>query len=105
DALPITGVAIRVGDKMASTDESGNFLLQGPPVGEQVVVIDGSPASTPQLHYPLIPVSVTIVAGVTNELPYVPHLHVQKNFNFTPIDATHDTIATDPAMPNVVLHI
>lgn len=41
----------------------------------QVVFIDGCPASTPQHGLPIIPYKVTIVAGQANALSFVPHLH------------------------------
>lgn len=105
EGAPIKGVAIRVHDKTAYTDDSGNFLLQDPPTGDQVVLVDGGPASTPDTPYPTIPVSMTIAVGTTNELPYAPHLHVQKNYNFTTIDRMQDTVATDPGMPDTALRI
>src|SRR5439155_15043888 len=76
DRQPLPGVAILVGGQRALTDASGNFLLLDPPTGDQVILIDGDPASQPGRHYPTIPVSMTIVSGRTNELPYLPHLHV-----------------------------
>ena len=48
---------------------------------------------------------MTIVSGQTNELPYLPHLHVQRDFNFTPIVSSRETVATDPDLPGVALRI
>lgn len=44
----------------------------------QVLFIDGGPASTPQHNLPIIPCKVTIVAGQANALSFIPHLHFQK---------------------------
>jgi len=105
DRQPLPGVAILVGGQRALTDASGNFLLLDPPAGDQVILIDGDPASQPGRHYPTIPVSMTIVSGQTNELPSLPHLHVQRDFNFTPIVPSRETVATDPDLPGVALRI
>lgn len=105
DGLPIPGVVVSVGAVTAMTDANGNFLLRNLPEGDHVLVMDGGPASTATRHYPLIPANVTLTAATTNTLPYAPQLHVQKNANFTPIDPTQDTIATDPDLPGVLLHI
>ncbi|OLD62965.1 MAG: hypothetical protein AUI47_10710 [Acidobacteria bacterium 13_1_40CM_2_68_5] len=102
---PLKTVAITLEDHIVFTDVNGNFLMLDPPAGDQVVLIDGGPASTPDRRYPTIPASVTILAGRTNELPYVPHLHRQKDYNFTPIHPTLDTIATDGELPGVALHL
>ncbi|MBZ0160622.1 MAG: DUF6531 domain-containing protein [bacterium] len=105
DERPLQGVTIAVGGTTASTDANGNFLLLDPPAGDQVVLIDGGPASTPTQHYPTITVSLTIAAWQLNHLPYLPHLHAQKNSNFTLIDPTRETVATDPDLPGVRLRI
>jgi sugar lactone lactonase YvrE len=102
---PLRGVEIAVGEQRALTDASGNFVLLDPPEGEQVVLIDGDPASDAERHYPTIPATVTIVAGRTNELPYVPHLHEQKRTHFTRIDHGRETVVTDPDVPGVVLRL
>src|SRR5439155_7777440 len=75
DRLALPGVAIILDALTVSTDANGNFLMLDPPVGEQVVLIDGAPANGPSAKYPTIPIAVTIVAGRVNELPYLPHLH------------------------------
>ena len=101
---PLARVAIMLDTLTVSTDANGNFLMLDPPVGEQVVLIDGDPASSPANRYPTIPVSLTIVANRLNELPYLPHLHRQHE-RFTPIHPTQKTVATDPDLPGVALHL
>ncbi len=105
EEMPLKNVVLQIEDKTATTDESGNFMIIDPPTGEQVMVIDGGPASTDTVHYPLIPVTLNIVEGITNTLPYIPHLHAQKDFNFTPIDTGKDTIVADPAIPDFEMFI
>lgn len=105
DAKPLKNVTIRVENSSTATDESGNFLLANPPIGNYVVLIDGSTASTATAKYPTIPITMNIVANKTNYLPYVPHLHAQKNYNFTPINPTKETKAEDPEVPGLQLRI
>jgi hypothetical protein len=39
-----------------TTDDAGNFLMPNPPVGaNQILFIDGGPASTPGKSLPIIP--------------------------------------------------
>jgi len=101
---PLARVAIMLDTLTVSTDANGNFLMLDPPVGEQVVLIDGDPAGSAADRYPTIPESMTIVANQLNELPYLPHLHRQHQ-RFTPIHPTQKTVATDPALPGVALHL
>jgi hypothetical protein len=44
---PVKGALVKIGTVQVSTDDAGNFLMQNPPVGaNQVLFIDGGPAST-----------------------------------------------------------
>ncbi|HMH50631.1 MAG TPA: DUF6531 domain-containing protein, partial [Candidatus Acidoferrum sp.] len=104
DRKSLARVAIILDNVTVSTDANGNFLLLDPPTGEQVVLIDGDPAGSAANKYPTIPVSLTIVANQLNELPYLPHLHRQHE-RFTPIHPTQKTVATDPDLPGVALHL
>ena len=47
DLQPLSRVAIILDTLTVSTDANGNFLMLDPPVGEQVVLIDGDPAGSP----------------------------------------------------------
>jgi len=105
DAKPIKNVTIRVADSSTTTDESGNFLLENPPIGDQVVLIDGFTASTDAAKYPTIPITMNIIPAQTNSLPYVPHLHAQKNYNFTPINPAKETRVEDPEIPGLQMRI
>jgi RHS repeat-associated protein len=105
DRQALTGVEILVGGQRAVTDAKGEFQLLDPPTGDQVILVDGDPASRPGRHYPTIPLSMKIMAGKTNVLPYLPHLHVQREINFTHIDHSRETVATDPDLPGVALRI
>ncbi len=106
---PIPGVTIQmpVGSSTleAVTDAAGMFLLQNVPPGNQLVLVDGQPASTAAAKYPTIPITVPIQPGVVNRLPFTPHLHAQKDRDFTPIRPGQETVATDPDLPGVALRI
>jgi len=105
DKKPLRNVTIRVGETSTTTDESGNFILENPSTGDQVVLIDGFTASTESTKYPTIPITMNIGPNQTNYLPYIPHLHAQKNYNFTPINPAVETIAEDPEIPGFQLRI
>jgi RHS repeat-associated protein len=102
---PVKGVTVKVGDSSTTTDESGNFLLENPPPGEQVILIQGFTASTDTAKYPIIPITMNIISGQTNSLPFVPHLHFQKDYNFTPINRAKETKVEDPELPGFQLRI
>lgn len=105
EGTPLNNVSLQIGDKTAFTDESGNFMIVEPSIGEQILVINGETANTDSVRYPLIPVTLNIVEGITNTLPYIPHLHAQKDFNFTRIDTGRDTIVADLAIPDFELFV
>jgi hypothetical protein len=98
---PVKGAAVKLGATQVTTDDGGNFLMQNPPTGaDQLLFIDGGPASTPQHNLPIIPYKVTIVAGQANTLGFVPHLHFQKTTGLTDIaNSAVQRIVTDPAIP------
>jgi hypothetical protein len=78
-----------------------------PPVGaDQLLFIDGGPASTPGKSLPIIPYKVTIVAGQANALSFVPHLHFQKTTGMVDISNTGvERIVTDPDLPGFQMKI
>jgi RHS repeat-associated protein len=98
---PVKGAKVKLGALEVFTDEGGNFLIVNPPVGsDQLLFIDGSPASTPERSFPIIPYKVAIVAGVTNTLGFTPHLHFQKITGLTDIsNSGMERTITDPGIP------
>jgi RHS repeat-associated protein len=106
DDQPVKGARVTLGSLTAPaaqvlTDDGGNFLLQNPPAGaDQPFFIDGGPASTSTKSLPIIPYKVTIVAGQTNQLSFVPHLHFQKTTGLVDIsNSSVERIVTDPELP------
>ncbi len=79
DAQPVKGAVVKLGTLQTTTDDAGGFLLVNPSAGpDQLLLIDGGPASSPGKSFPIIPYKVTIVAGQDNTLGFTPHLHFQK---------------------------
>ena len=107
DAKPVKGALVKIGVVQVVTDDGGNFLMTNPPIGaNQVLFIDGGPASTPQHNLPIIPYKVTIVAGQANVLSFVPHLHFQKTTGMVDIsNAGVERIVTDPELPGFQMRI
>jgi RHS repeat-associated protein len=102
---PLANVAIRIGSAWGTTDGAGNFLITDPPTGEQVVLVDGSTASTPALSYPTIPMTMTIEPNRNNVLGFTPHLHAQPVTRTLPITPGVAATVTDPAIPGLVVQI
>jgi len=101
DAGPIAGVTVKLGTQTAITDGGGNFVIDNPSPGNQVVMVNGDTANHDGISYPsALPVPVTIVSGANNALPYPVYLHEVKTSYFTQIDPSRDTIVTDPEIPN-----
>jgi RHS repeat-associated protein len=100
---PIKGALVKLGALQVFTDDGGNFLLLNPPVGvNQLLFIDGGPASMPTKSFPIVPYKVTIMAGQANSLGFVPHLHFQKTTGLTDIaNGAVQRIVTDPAIPGL----
>ncbi|GBD99359.1 tRNA(Glu)-specific nuclease WapA precursor [bacterium BMS3Abin07] len=102
---PVAGVTLKIRNIRAKTDEDGYFLLENLPAGKHVLLMDGSSAKELGGHYPTIPLTVEIQAGVVNDMPFQPYLHRQKNRNFKNINPSEDTILTDPEIPGFELKI
>ncbi|MBI4684009.1 MAG: PKD domain-containing protein [Nitrospirae bacterium] len=106
DAAPIQGVTLTIGDKTVVTDEAGNFIFIDPPVGEQILMVDGHTANHDGITYPSrIPVAVSINGGTDNTLPYPVYIHEAKTDYYTVINPSADTIVTDPEIPNYEMKI
>ncbi|MGH7205793.1 MAG: DUF6531 domain-containing protein [Nitrospiraceae bacterium] len=107
DAKPVQGALVKLGTLQATTDEGGNFLILNPPTGaDQLLFIDGGPASTPGRSLPIVPYKVTIVAGQANTLGFTPKLHFQKTTGLVDISNTAvQRVVTDPDIPGFQMTI
>ena len=102
---PVAGVKIKVKSLVTETDDNGNFTLGNVPAGKRVLLIDGSQAKEKDGHYPTIPITVDIQAGVVNNMPFQVYLHRQKNKNFKHINSSEDTVLTDTEVPGFEMRI
>jgi RHS repeat-associated protein len=100
DDRPIAGAKLKLGGQVATTDESGNFLFANPPIGDQVILLDG-----PTLAYPAdLPVPVTIATGVANDLLYPIYLH-EVSQEYVTIVPGQEAIVNPPNIPDFSMHI
>lgn len=100
DDAPIAGAKLKLGGQTATTDASGNFFLSNPPIGEQVVLLDG-PSSLYSLD---LAVPVTIAAGVANGLLYPIYLQ-EISQDYVEIVPGQQTIVNPPNIPDFSMHI
>ena len=107
EGKPVKGAMVTLGTLQGPTDDAGNFLLLNPPAGaDQLLLVDGTPASTAERNYPIIPYKVTIVAGQANTLAFTPHLHVQKTTGLVDIsNGSVQRIVTDPSLPGLEMRV
>ena len=109
DAKPLAGVHIKRGGAtlttLAVTDAGGNFFISDIPTGANLLLVDGSPANTPELTYPTVPVTVTIQPGIVNTFPYLPYLRSIPTAKLTPIVPGQTTVVTDPEIPGFTVTI
>ena len=102
---PLRGVTIKVNELSTVTDDGGNFTLNNIPAGKRTVLIDGSTAAEVEGHYPTIPISVDIHAGLLNPMPFIPYFHRQKSDHYAYIDPKKETVLTDPAVHGFEMRI
>jgi RHS repeat-associated protein len=102
---PLKGVTIKFRGVSAKTDEYGNFTMEDLPAGKRTILIDGSTSEEIGGHYPVIPISVDITAGLHNPMPFTPYLHRQKDYNYVNINPADDTVLTDPEVPGFEMRI
>lgn len=102
---PLQGVTVSTKGLSVRTDAQGKFILANVPAGRRTLLIDGSTAAEKNGHYPTIPISVDIEAGVDNVMPFNPYFHRQKNRNFVHINPAQDTVLTDPEVPGFEMRI
>ncbi|MEK7717753.1 MAG: DUF6531 domain-containing protein, partial [Pseudomonadota bacterium] len=102
---PIEGVTIKIKNLSTTTDANGYFRLENVPSGKQHLMIRGVTAKETGAHYPTIPLTISIQAGMINEMPFQIYLHKQKNRNFKNISPDEETVLTDPEVPGFEMRI
>ncbi|MBN4054827.1 IPT/TIG domain-containing protein, partial [Nitrospira defluvii] len=104
---PLADILVKNGGTTVTTDAGGNFFFSSISTGTQLLLIDGTPAKTTTVSYPIdLPVQVEITAGTANILPYPVYLHEVNTKHFTLLDTSlGDVIVSDPEIPGFELRI
>ncbi|MBI5674452.1 MAG: hypothetical protein HZC48_01325 [Nitrospirae bacterium] len=102
---PVEGVTVKTKNISAVTDSNGYFTLENVPSGRRHLMVHGSTVKDAGSHYPTIPLTIDIQAGMINEMPFQIYLHRQKNYNFKDINPDEDTVLTDPEVPGFEIKI
>ncbi|MCG3116645.1 MAG: PKD domain-containing protein [Candidatus Manganitrophus sp. SA1] len=103
---PLENIQVKQGANSVLTDAAGNFFFSSIPAGTQLLLVDGTPASTDTVAYPIdLPVQVQLQAGVSNRLPYPVYLHEIDTTHVTLLNSNQEVIVTDPDIPDFELRI
>ena len=92
---PLAGVALSIEGSRVVTDDTGRFLLEFIPAGQQELVIDGREVATPKRNFGVYEVGVPVKPGETNILPYTIWL--------TPIDTAHNVRIESPTVVDTAI--
>ncbi|WLG47333.1 RHS repeat-associated core domain-containing protein [Pseudomonas sp. FP1740] len=102
------GVKLKMGEKIATTDATGRFLLSGINTGNQTLRIDGSGANKPGRQYGFFDDLVVIFQdGKTQSLQYtiwLPRTDTQHAVSLSS-PTTSEVTVTTPHIPGLELHI
>lgn len=106
DDAPFVGARVRLGAAQTFTDATGTYRFTNPPVlGDQVLLVDGSPANSTTVEYPSgIPMPVMILAGQDNK-PLTVFIGKVDPTRFTTIVPGQAASVTDSNIPNFSLNI
>jgi RHS repeat-associated protein len=105
--LPIPGVSVVLGSAFVLTDAGGNFILQAPPAGPNMLFVDGRTASVTNAQFPIIETQITVSALGPTRVPFTIYLPKLDNANAVnlPVDSngftTVETKVTTPAIPGL----
>ena len=104
---PLANVTLQVGDRTATTDATGRFLLSSLTSGRQVLTIQGHTASRPGKMYGTFDVLTDIVARKTTVLPYTIWLPVldEQNAIRLPVPTSREISITTPRVPGMEVRI
>ena len=106
---PIAGVTVlhrlREGPILASrSDQSGRFLIEGVPVGEVEIQVDGSTADRPG-PWPNIQYNVTTVSGRDNPMPLPVYLPLIAEESLAEVGGPDDVVLHLPGVPGAEMTI
>jgi len=106
DDSPFVGARVRLGAAAVFTDATGTYRFVSPPLlGDQVLLIDGNTANTPEFEFPSgIAMPVMIVAGQDNK-PLTSFIGKIDATKFTAITPGQAASVTDAEIPDFSLNI
>ncbi len=105
--MPIPGVSVALGSAFVLTDAAGNFALLAPPVGPNMLFVDGRTGSVPEAQFPIVEVQINVAPAGPTRVPftiYLPKLDTGNAITL-PLDGagftTQDVRATTPRIPGL----
>ncbi len=68
---PLTGSVMKIGQREATTDSTGRFVIRDVEAGRRTLIVDCRPASTRKARFGLFMIAVDVLkSGKTTTLPY-----------------------------------
>jgi len=107
DGSPLPNVSLQVGKRRVQTDGSGRFLLPGLTPGSGMLLIVGTTANNNGRSFGIFEAAVLIAPRITNVLSFTIWMPVLDTAHAItiPSPTTGETVASNPLMPGLVLHI
>ena len=107
DDAPLPGVTVSIGDREATTDASGRFVLNNVPAGHDVLLVDGSSVNRNGEQYGEFYAAVTVKDKQANALPYnlyVPRITARDEVTI-PAPTDQETVIAHLAIPGLEIHL
>lgn len=108
DGKAAEGVTLRIGERVAVTDETGRFLMPELSKGHHTLQIDGHTADQPGHVYGFFEARITVNAdGQTTPLPFtiwMPRIDDQRAVSISS-PTQSEVVVTTPHIPGLELHI
>jgi RHS repeat-associated protein len=104
---PLINVTLSIEGESVKTDANGRFLLSRIPDGHQILLIDGTTASTSAASYGLFQAALQLEEGKTNILPYTIWMAKLDTAHSATIQSPTktETVLTNPLLPGLELHL
>lgn len=104
---PLANVTLQVDQKVARSDENGQFLLYPLEPGRHELIVDGRTANKPGRKYGIFEIGVELVDGKTNALSYtiwMPRIDTVHSVKI-PSATIEEVIITTPRIPGLKINI
>jgi RHS repeat-associated protein len=108
DGWPLEHVTMRIGDRSASTDDTGRFVISDIEAGRKMLIVDCRPASTRKETYGLFMIAIDVPKREeTNVLPFTIFMPVLDTKHAIKIGSPNkkEVVATNPLLPGLEVHI